>query len=220
MNILIIVPHPDDEVLGFGGIIQKHTEKNDNVLVQFIIEIKNRKPKDQIGLENQIDQSIIVGKKLGYNSKVYEVKLNDENFSQNVRYVSNIIEDFKPDILYSVFGGDNHQDHEYIFKIIRVATRVWSNFLIKKIYLGEILSSTDQSPKLPQFAFIPTYYVPLTKKQVEMKIECMKDYEEEVRNWPHPRSEKGIINKAESRGSECGYEYAEAFITLRNIDNL
>ena len=31
MNILIIAPHPDDEILGCGGTILKHIKNNDNI---------------------------------------------------------------------------------------------------------------------------------------------------------------------------------------------
>ena len=36
MNILIIVAHPDDEVLGMGGTILKHTTKGDNVTIAYL----------------------------------------------------------------------------------------------------------------------------------------------------------------------------------------
>lgn len=214
MNVMIVVPHPDDEVLGFGGVIQKHVKNGDNVMVYFMTEIRSSR------VDIQFRQFPKVSKELGYTGKVYNTLLNETNLTLNVKRLEDEIELFKPDILYSVFGGDNHQDHEYIFKVIRIATRVWSNFLIKKIYLGEILSSTDQSPKLPQFAFIPTYYVPLTKDEVNKKVECMKYYQAEIQSWPHPRSERGLTNLAERRGSECRHNYAESFVILRDIENL
>ena len=214
MNVMIVVPHPDDEVLGFGGVIQKHKKAGDKVFVNFMAEI--RSPR----LEKQYSQSPMIGKKLVNVSEFQEVKLTDDEFLPNVVRLEDDITEFKPDIIYTVFGGDNHQDHEYIFKMIRVATRIWGPFLVKKIYLGEVLSSTDQAPRLSQHAFIPTYYVPLTKKEVNKKIECMKRYSGEIQKWPHPRSEKGIFNLAERRGSECGCEYAESFMILRHIEDV
>ena len=129
MNVMIVVPHPDDEVLGFGGVIQKHKKAGDKVFVNFMAEI--RSPR----LEKQYSQSPMIGKKLGYVSEFQEVKLTDDEFLPNVVRLEDDITEFKPDIIYTVFGGDNHQDHEYIFKMIRVATRIWGPFLVKKIYL-------------------------------------------------------------------------------------
>jgi len=215
MNVMIVVPHPDDEVLGFGGIIQKHVKRNDNVFVYFMADI-SMSPRTQ----KQVDQFPQVAEKLGCFGKACNTFITERNFVPNVRILEDEIHNFKPDVLYSVFNGDNHQDHEYMFKVLRIATRVYAPFLVKKIYLGEILSSTDQSPKLPEYTFIPNHYVPLSIDEIMTKTECLEYYTDEIQQWPHPRSKKGILNLAEKRGSECGQLYAESFITLRNIDSL
>ena len=36
MNVLIIAAHPDDEVLGMGGTISKHTSQNDDVTIIYM----------------------------------------------------------------------------------------------------------------------------------------------------------------------------------------
>ena len=36
MKILVIVAHPDDEVLGMGGTIKKHTKNGDSVVVAYL----------------------------------------------------------------------------------------------------------------------------------------------------------------------------------------
>ena len=36
MNVLIIAAHPDDEILGMGGTIAKHTSQNDNVSIIYM----------------------------------------------------------------------------------------------------------------------------------------------------------------------------------------
>ena len=46
---------------------------------------------------------------------------------------------------------------------------------------------------------------------LERKIEAMAVYAGEVRNFPHPRSRKGIEILAQKRGIEWGIHAAEAF---------
>ena len=36
MNVLIIAAHPDDEILGMGGTISKHTSQNDDVTIIYM----------------------------------------------------------------------------------------------------------------------------------------------------------------------------------------
>ena len=43
------------------------------------------------------------------------------------------------------------------------------------------------------------------------KLEIMKIYESEIGDFPFPRSEKTITSLASFRGSQSGYEAAEAF---------
>lgn len=213
MKVMIVVPHPDDEVLAFGGLIQKHVEEGDEVFVNFMSATHNDR------MEKQYNQFPEVGKILGYKGKFDKIIMDDTNFRTNVGLLENSIQKFKPDLFATVFCGDNHQDHEYVFKMVRVATRVYAPFLVKKIISGETLSSTDQSPRLPPFAFIPNMYVPLHKDQVQKKIKAMDTYDSETMEWPHPRSPRGIMNLAEKRGSECKHSYAEAFMILRHIEN-
>ena len=214
MNVLIIVPHPDDEILGFGGAIQWHVSRGDKVFVEFVTDnIEEELTRKQYA------QFPEVGKKIGYTGNLYAAPFDDKNVRDTTKHLESRINLIKPEVLYSVFGEDNHQDHRYIFDLIRVASRTWAKHHIKNIYLGEILSSTDQSPKLPQCAFIPTYYIPLTKEEVKNKVDALLMYDDEIQKWPHPRSEKGIWNLAEKRGSECHNEYAESFVTLRHIES-
>ena len=43
------------------------------------------------------------------------------------------------------------------------------------------------------------------------------DPDDELREWPHPRSERAVKNLAEFRGSEVGLKAAEAFILVRDV---
>jgi LmbE family N-acetylglucosaminyl deacetylase len=211
MNVMIIVPHPDDEILGFGGVIQRHVAAGDVVQVHYLSYSYELRQK------TQFQQTAVAAQKFGFTAHIYQTELIDRTLLDCVVYLEKAIQEFKPDILYTVFPGDNHQDHEFLFKVIRIAARPLMKFLVKKIYLGEILSSTDQAPRLPQHAFIPNYYVGLTKEQMDKKLQGLEAYPEELREWPHPRSAKGVTVLAEKRGSECCQFYAEAFMVLRDI---
>ena len=52
---------------------------------------------------------------------------------------------------------------------------------------------------------------------LETKVKAMECYHQELREWPHPRSVKGINTLAFLRGSTAGVNAAEAFIIGRYI---
>ena len=79
----------------------------------------------------------------------------------------------------------------------------------------ETLSSTERSWQAKNF-FSPDTYVNI-KKEIKDKIKAFKYYKSEIKNYPHPRSFKGIENLAMYRGNQVGLEFAEAFCTIKNI---
>jgi hypothetical protein len=48
-----------------------------------------------------------------------------------------------------------------------------------------------------------------------MKINALKEYKTELRDFPHPRSLKAVALNAKQWGVKMGFEAAEAFKTIR-----
>jgi hypothetical protein len=95
------------------------------------------------------------------------------------------------------------------------ACRPQPDFCVKEIYAFEVLSSTDwQTPGL--MPFIPNVYVDISE-HIDTKREVLKAYSEEMRESPHIRCIENIIHYAGMRGHAVGIEYAEAFISVREI---
>ena len=57
----------------------------------------------------------------------------------------------------------------------------------------------------------------LSSKYLESKIDIMSNYESEIGEHPFPRSSKAIEALATLRGSECGVEFAEAFMIMKEV---
>jgi LmbE family N-acetylglucosaminyl deacetylase len=53
--------------------------------------------------------------------------------------------------------------------------------------------------------------------QLDRKINAMRAYSREMREFPHPRSLEMLTAKARSRGAQVGLPSAEAFLLLREI---
>jgi len=216
-KILVIAPHMDDEVLGCGGAILKHINQGDHVRVCIVAHrVYDHKFNQQ---KNLIEESYArdAHKLLGY-AELDFLRLNDERLDYCIQDIiiplEKSIYQFHPDIIYTPFRGDNHQDHRAVFDAMRVVTRPSATPYLEEVLMYETPSSTEQSPPLIENIFAPNYYINI-EGFIETKLSAFKCYKTEDRPEPHPRSQAGIKVLAQKRGTEIGYLFAEAFMILR-----
>ncbi|MBF0557354.1 MAG: PIG-L family deacetylase [Nitrospirae bacterium] len=216
-KVLIIAPHMDDETLGCGGTICRRVKAGDKVCVFFIAHRVYNHVFDE--RRNNIEKAHALKAKnaLGYSDTLF-LNLPDERLDACIQDIIIPLEkgffDLKPDVVYVPFSGDNNQDHRAVFDAARVVLRPAATPFVKEIYMYETPSSTEQSPPLPENAFLPNYYVNI-KNTIGKKIKALGCYETEGRKYPHPRSAEAVKIAAQKRGIEAGFEYAEAFVMLR-----
>lgn len=217
MNILVIAPHPDDEVLGCGGTIKKHATSGDRVYVCFGTKayepewskefIANR-PKE---IEKA---SQILGITKSYFLDFPTVKTDTFPQKEINDAILKVLKEVQPEILYIPHGGDLNLDHKIFFESTLVAARPLPGSTVKKIYSYEVLSETEWGGTFK--SFLPNVYINITQ-ELEAKKEAMKAYESELKEFPHPRSLEGIDILAKKRGSEVGFLAAESFMLIREI---
>lgn len=213
MKILIVGAHPDDELLGCGGTLIKHISLNHEVSICIVTttigdkwskNYKDKKIKEAI----EVDKFLKIKKRYYCNLPTTELKnltsskLNDK--------IQKVIDSVNPDVIYTHFENDVNDDHKAIFNSVMVCTRPIRNKITLRCF--ETLSSTEWGNK----GFFPNYYVKLNKEQIDKKIKAFSFYASELKEYPHPRSKKGIVNLAEKRGNEICCKYSEAFKTIKD----
>ena len=227
MNILVIGAHPDDEVIGAGGIISRHIENGDKVfIVLFSVGHKPIQPK----LKEQAYKALKI---FGINrNNLFWLGCKSGQFDLEPKLRTNaklaeIIGKVKPQIVYTHFYGDTHQDHRFVFDSTMVACRPshqirgiktkqnWNG--VEKILCYEIPSSTNWSGRLNE-SFNPTEFIEISEKNLRKKIQAYNCYKDEVRPGNHPRSVESLKTNAKYRGSSVGVELCEAFVKIRNIN--
>jgi LmbE family N-acetylglucosaminyl deacetylase len=215
-RVVIVVPHGDDEAIGFAGAIQKHIQAGDNVTVIFA---RSAAPNDQRS-EHQIECTKTAKDVLKYHDIRYlhipEITISDNPLIL-FRALETALYELDPTVVYTTFWGDNHQDHQITYDCVSRLIRVWGGLKVKRFLVGEIASSTDQSLKIPHNMFVPNFYIKLSDKEFRNKINSLLCYTGELMKEPHPRSAKGLETLARFRGMECDSEFAEAFMCLRHI---
>ncbi|CAM2881203.1 PIG-L deacetylase family protein [Clostridium sporogenes] len=223
-KILVIAAHPDDEILGVGGTVLEHTKHGDECFGLILGEgmtsrYNKRELADSIKVENLHEDTFKAAKIVGY-KKVYMENLPDNRFDSVslldiIKIIEKHIENIKPDIIYTHFGGDLNIDHKMTFEAVLTATRPIGDNYVKEIYAFETVSSTEWNFSNPS-NFKPNYFIDITET-LDGKLKAMEYYKSELREFPHPRSNKNLEASALKWGSVISREYAEAFEVIRII---
>ena len=229
-KILVVVAHPDDELLGLGAAMNKLiTEQNCTVRVIILGEgITSRSDKrnsEQWSEELKIHRSNIESarKAIGYESVgIYDFP--DNRFDtvallDIIKVIEKEKEDFQPEIIFTHHGGDVNIDHQRTFEAVITATRPMEDEVVKTVITFETPSGTEWIASSDPRKFTPNLFIEVSKKNLEAKIYGMESYEFEKRAYPHPRSPKALEILAQYRGLSVGVEYAESFCIIRSILN-
>lgn len=210
MKILIIATHPDDEVLGCGGVIQKHVHQKDKVDVLIITKAiqpewtqeYNENKQEQ---QSEVDQFLGISKR--HNLNLDCLTLNIRMRGRFNQLIYDKIHEINPDIIYTHFNKELNNEHTLVSIATLVATRIPNT---SEVYMYE-----TSSVRFSLNTFKPNYYVNLTFEEMFRKMRAFNLYTQEVKKPPHPRSLKGIDTLAQYRGQEVGFEYAEGFIQVK-----
>lgn len=213
MKVLVVAAHPDDEILGVGGTIYKHGESGDNIYVCIATnayEPQWSKQYMKIKIKEQKKVDKLFGIKKRFNLDLPTVRLNVVPHGELNKKITDVIDEVKPDIVYTHFENDLNYDHTLIFRASVVATRPPKTI---KLLCYETLSETEWNNK----PFQPNVWVDITKF-IDKKTKAFQIYKSEVKDYPHPRSVEGIRTLAKKRGTEVCMDYAEAFMLIREIE--
>ncbi len=225
MNILVVAAHPDDEVLGCGGTIAKHSSAGHSVTILILGEgITSRFSDPQQADKKSIDalhaNANAVGKFLGA-KEVILAKFSDNRFDtvpllDIVKVVEEQIERVRPTIVYTQHGGDLNIDHVCTFRAVLTATRPMEGAPVKKVLAYRVGSSSEWA--FEQFA--PVFHAQIFEdisQTIEKKVQAMQMYESEARAFPHPRSAEALRATATYWGSVSGLRAAEPFSLVREL---
>ena len=216
-RILFISPHPDDETLGCGGVIQKHRSKKDKIYwLNFTDVSKNNK---YLKINIARNKEIVNIKKFFKFDKFINLNLEPTYldsipFNEIVNELKKKLEVIKPNIIYFPHPSDSHTDHQVVYKAVKSCTKWFRLKYIEKLLLYETLSETNFS--YDEYSFKPNEFHDVTKF-FKGKLKAIKIYKSEIHQHPFPRNIEVIEALAKLRGSQSGFKYAEAFQSILNI---
>ncbi len=218
-NILVIVAHPDDEVIGCGGALTKHYQNGDDITIVYMTDGVSARGK----CAKEAAERKVMAEKVA-------IKLNATqhycNFPDNqmdsiplldvVQSIELITKKMTIDIIYTHHIGDLNIDHRIVHQAVMTAFRPVPGKSIPSIYNFEVNSSTEWNTPNSSQCFIVNYYVDISH-QITEKMALLACYQTEMSTYPHSRSIEAIEALAKVRGSSVGISFAEAFMLVRQL---
>lgn len=218
MNYLIVVAHPDDEVLGAGATIHKLTQEGHQVdIVIMCAEARARanRPKDDQLSADLESSSETLGVHKTYLGTFPNIEMNTVPHLRLVQFIENAIINSKPDIIITHHPADTNNDHHQTSIACQAAIRLFQRRddvkPISEFWYMEVPSSTEWSVDTTTNRFQPNTFVEIGTEGINTKIKALSLYRGVMRDYPHPRSKEGLTGLASYRGMQAGLTYAEAF---------
>ena len=217
MKVLVIAPHPDDEILGVGGTIAKRAAVGDEVTVCICTK----------GVHPMFDQKIIKAGRdearkahtyLGVSETIFldlpAAELDSLPMTDIVGRLENVVCETLPDEIFIPHHGDIHNDHKAISAAAMVALRPKRFKKPVRILSYEVSSETGWDTPTPENAFSPNVYEDITDT-IGKKLDAVLIYRSQAEQWPGARSAGAVEALAKYRGSTVCIPYAEAFQLVR-----
>lgn len=225
MDVLVVAAHPDDEVLGCGGTVARLAAEGKRVHIAIFGEgITSRHDRREAADGAQIEALAATARKVARQLGAASVRLlglPDNRFDtlpllEVVKRVEGLVEELRPEVVFTHHGGDLNVDHATLFRAVMTATRPTVGHPVKAVYAFEVASSTEWAFQQFHPVFQPNVFFDVTTT-LDRKLAAMALYEGEARPFPHPRSREALCAQAQRWGSTAGVLAAEAFVVIREI---
>lgn len=219
-NILVLAAHPDDEVLGCGGTMARHTAAGDSVEVVFFTNGTGARGRNAKAVRERATAMRKAMKILGATCLAHfdfpDNRLDQTATIDLTQALEKVTGDRYFDVVYTHHAGDLNVDHQQVHDATLTCFRPQpTGRKAGRILSYEILSSTGWEG-CPATPFAPNVFVDITN-YIGVKEEAFSCYAQEVRPFPHARSLQALRSLATCRGAVNGLCAAEAFALLREV---
>jgi LmbE family N-acetylglucosaminyl deacetylase len=219
LRVLVIAAHPDDETIGAGGTIARHVAQGDKVYWGIVTQ-GSRTLRSELELAAARAQVLEVQQVLGIKELFFcgfpTVKLNTVPYRELSSALQRVVDQVRPDVVYTTSPSDVNQDHRIVYDCTLVATRPLPGCSVRRLLAYEIGTTARFGLPAGCSPFVANVFVDISE-YLDKKLEAMSCYKTQLREYPHPRSLEGLRVLAAERGLSVGLKAAECFQLVREV---
>ena len=217
--VLVVAPHPDDEVLGVGGTVLRHLAEGDAVHILVCTRGEDcRFGPDQV--QRVQTEARQVHSFLGVTGSHFldlpAARLDTVPGTDINAALGAVFQTVKADTIYVPHAGDLHRDHQLIFQAAMVCSRPSGIGFPRRILAYETVSETEWYAPGITPAFAPNVFVDVTS-YMDKKLQACALYKSQIQPAPHHRSVETLRALSITRGHAVGVKHAEAFMLVREL---
>jgi N-acetylglucosamine malate deacetylase 1 len=223
MNILAVVAHPDDEILGCGATLLKLREEGHRVFSTVLcskVDARTDRPDDLVRCATEAAEMVGIEETLAFDFP--NIQFNTVPHLDMVGAIEEAIVRFRPEWIFTLHPTDLNIDHRICYEATMAAAmlpqRLSSDLpptMIRRISLCEVLSATDWAAP-SSGGFQPNSFVDVSAT-FERKLAALSHFTGAMKPFPHSRSLENVRHLAHFRGAQVGIPLAEAFVTTREL---
>ncbi|MCL6591060.1 MAG: PIG-L family deacetylase [Firmicutes bacterium] len=202
VEILVLAPHMDDEIIGCGGTLLKHSQAGDKISVVYMTDgskgIPGKQPNyDLIKLRKE--EAMKSNTLLGIQDVIFlDIEdSSDESWESYEELLYNILIDNRPELIYLPWYLDIHPDHQK------------TNFLLKKIVEKSQFKCTVCAYEV-WYPLNPNILVNITK-QMPVKLQAISEHKSQLELIKYSRLITSLNSYRACFIPLPGLDYAEAF---------
>jgi N-acetylglucosamine malate deacetylase 1 len=225
-TVLVVAAHPDDEVLGCGGTLARMASEGRAVHILLMADGETSRVSDsgqtidpgRLAARNAAAEKAC--KILGCTSvemlALPDNRLDGLELLDVVKHIEAFVQRYQPMTVVTHHSGDVNIDHRVVHDAVITACRPQPGHPVKELLFFEVPSSTEWRPPSSANMFNANWFVDVSQT-LQLKLQALQVYQDELRPFPHPRSIKAVEALAKWRGATVGAEAAEGFVLGRKL---
>ena len=126
MNYLVVVAHPDDEVLGAGATIHKLINEGNKIAVAIMVgKVAARANLSSTLSEDEANAMRIMGVEKVYTADFPNIMMNTIPHLELVQFIESCIEDWQAEAIITHHPSDTNNDHVMTSYAAQAASRLF-----------------------------------------------------------------------------------------------